>query len=264
MAIGLAWIFGFKLPLNFIAPIRAASSKELWQRWHLTLTNFFRDYFYIPLNKKREIHGVMRRPGKLWQTMSLLALFLISGLWHGANWSFVIWGGLHGLMFVVHNYWHHATHALHHIKKQTFYRVFTLMVFLLFSMTVIVFFRAPSTEIAIQILNPKFYDTWPDIFMAAEQYLRSTQMNFMFNTGIEPLWMLSALVIVSYLLCYILPTHEEMFQKIMRFPELENHRKSLLHFSWCGNVPFLILGIVIFIISLFFISENNPFIYFQF
>src|SRR3546814_2190702 len=97
MAIGIARMFGIRLPLNFDAPYRATSIIDFWRRWHMTLSRFLRDYLYIPLGGGRR--GSVRRYGNLMITM------LLGGLWHGAGWTFVVWGGLHGLLLVVNHLW---------------------------------------------------------------------------------------------------------------------------------------------------------------
>jgi D-alanyl-lipoteichoic acid acyltransferase DltB (MBOAT superfamily) len=89
MAIGLALLLGFKLPQNFDRPYTATSLRQFWRRWHMTLSRWLRDYFYIPLGGNR--HGPRRT------YRNLMATMLIGGLWHGAAWTFVIWGGIHGV-----------------------------------------------------------------------------------------------------------------------------------------------------------------------
>ena len=88
MAIGLALLFGFALPYNFAVPYRAASLREFWRRWHMTLTRFLRDYLYIPLGGNRQ--------GLTGHMLALFLTLLLGGLWHGAGWTFIIWGALHG------------------------------------------------------------------------------------------------------------------------------------------------------------------------
>ena len=97
MAIGLSRLFGVKLPLNFNSPYRARDISDFWRRWHMTLSRFLRDYLYVPLGGSR--HGPLRRYRNLMLTM------LLGGLWHGAGWTFVVWGGLHGLYLVLHHGW---------------------------------------------------------------------------------------------------------------------------------------------------------------
>jgi D-alanyl-lipoteichoic acid acyltransferase DltB (MBOAT superfamily) len=100
MAIGLARMFGLRLPMNFEAPYRAVSIRDFWRRWHMTLSRMLRDYLYIPLGGNR--HGPSR------QVVNVVLTMLLGGLWHGANWTFVIWGGLHGLALATNGLWHRA------------------------------------------------------------------------------------------------------------------------------------------------------------
>lgn len=98
MAIGLSRLFGVRLPLNFDSPYKSRNIVEFWRRWHMTLSRFLRDYLYIPMGGSR--HGTLARYRNLVVTM------LLGGLWHGAGWTFVIWGGLHGMYIVANHGWH--------------------------------------------------------------------------------------------------------------------------------------------------------------
>ena len=98
MALGLAGMFGLTLPVNFDAPYRAASIRDFWRRWHMTLSRFLRDYLYIPLGGSRA--GPLRAYG------AALATMLLCGLWHGAGWTFIAWGGLHGVAVCCNRWWH--------------------------------------------------------------------------------------------------------------------------------------------------------------
>src|SRR6185295_17085216 len=95
MAIGLARLFGVKLPLNFNSPYKAASIIDFWRRWHMTLSRFLRDYLYVPLGGNRS--------GSLRRYLNVMLVMLLGGLWHGASWTFVAWGGLHGIFLVVNH-----------------------------------------------------------------------------------------------------------------------------------------------------------------
>jgi alginate O-acetyltransferase complex protein AlgI len=97
MAIGLALMFGFILPVNFNIPYRAANIQEFWRRWHISLSTFLRDYLYIPLGGNRK--------GLPLQVCALAVTMFLGGLWHGASWSFVAWGLLHGLALGIHVLW---------------------------------------------------------------------------------------------------------------------------------------------------------------
>lgn len=95
MAIGASLMFGIALPVNFNSPYKSLSITEFWRRWHMTLSRFLRDYLYIPLGGNR--NGSVRR------YINLMATMLLGGLWHGAGWTFVVWGGLHGLYLVINH-----------------------------------------------------------------------------------------------------------------------------------------------------------------
>ncbi len=97
MALGLGLLFGLKLPVNFDSPYRARSIIEFWRRWNITLSQFLRDYLYIPLGGGRRGEG--RR------ALNLLLTMLLGGLWHGAGWTFIAWGGLHGLFLLINHRW---------------------------------------------------------------------------------------------------------------------------------------------------------------
>jgi alginate O-acetyltransferase complex protein AlgI len=95
MAIGLAHLFGFRLPINFDSPYKATSIIDFWRRWHITLSRFLRDYVYVPLGGNRK--GPTRR------YVNLVLTMLLGGVWHGAGWNFVLWGGLHGAYLMVNH-----------------------------------------------------------------------------------------------------------------------------------------------------------------
>jgi D-alanyl-lipoteichoic acid acyltransferase DltB (MBOAT superfamily) len=97
MAIGLALMFGFTLPLNFHTPYRALDIRDFWRRWHITLSRFFRDYVYIPLGGSRQGAGGV--------TFAVTATMLLAGLWHGAGWTFIAWGAAHGVAILVNRGW---------------------------------------------------------------------------------------------------------------------------------------------------------------
>ena len=103
MAIGLGLMFGLRLPFNFDVPYRATSIRDFWRRWHITLSRFLRDYLYIPLGGNRAT------PAR--QAVNVLLTMLLGGLWHGAAWTFVAWGGLHGAALALNAAWDRQTRA---------------------------------------------------------------------------------------------------------------------------------------------------------
>jgi len=106
MAIGIGLMFGIRLPINFFSPYKAVNIIDFWKRWHMTLSRFLRDYLYIPLGGNRK--GSTRRYFNLMVTM------LLGGLWHGAGWTFIIWGGLHGIYLAINHVWHGLRRHLGH------------------------------------------------------------------------------------------------------------------------------------------------------
>ncbi len=140
MAIGLSRLFGVKLPLNFNSPYKAANIADFWRRWHMTLSRFLRDYLYIPLGGSR--HGEAMRYRNLMLTM------LLGGLWHGAGWTFVIWGGLHGLYLVQQQAWQRVFGAARAYRWLHWWPgVLTFLAVML----AWVFFRAPDVATAWDI-----------------------------------------------------------------------------------------------------------------
>jgi len=97
MAIGISLMFNIKLPINFNSPYKALDIQDFWRRWHMTLSRFLRDYIYIPLGGNRQ--------GEFRTYINLFTTFLLGGLWHGAGWTFIFWGTLHGLALMIHRAW---------------------------------------------------------------------------------------------------------------------------------------------------------------
>ena len=139
MAIGLALIFGLRLPVNFTSPYRARSMIEFWRCWHITLSNFLRDYVYIPLGGSR---------AKLLRiTFNLMAVMLAGGLWHGASWTFVVWGGIHGIALSIN-------HALRVLKINfNLPAIFILPAMFFYLNFTWVFFKAETFGSAMRILR---------------------------------------------------------------------------------------------------------------
>lgn len=137
MAIGLGALFGFRLPVNFDAPYRATNIREFWRRWHITLSNFLRDYVYIPLGGNR---GTLNRV-----SLTVLITMLLCGLWHGAGWTFIAWGALHGLAIGVNRTW-----LLTRIRLP---KLLAWMLTMLFVIVGWVLFRAESFSVAAEFLR---------------------------------------------------------------------------------------------------------------
>ena len=140
MAIGAALLFNIKLPINFNSPYQATSIQDFWRRWHMTLSRFLKDYIYIPLGGNRK--------GEFRTYTNLLATFIIGGIWHGAGWTFIFWGFLHGMALVINRAW----------SKLGFKLWSWFAWFLTFNFVNIawVFFRAKEWDDAIKVLTAMF------------------------------------------------------------------------------------------------------------
>lgn len=145
MAVGLSLLFNIRLPYNFNSPYQSLNISDFWRRWHMTLSTFLRDYLYIPLGGNR--HGGARR------YVNLMVTMLLGGLWHGANWTFVIWGGLHGLYLGVnHGYRALAGSRLQRVEHQFWYRSSAWALTFCAVVVAWVLFRAPDFVTAANIL----------------------------------------------------------------------------------------------------------------
>jgi D-alanyl-lipoteichoic acid acyltransferase DltB (MBOAT superfamily) len=143
MAIGLARMFNVKFPLNFNSPYKSRDISDFWRRWHITLSTFLRDHLYIPLGGNRKGEG--RR------CLNLMVTMLLGGLWHGAGWNYVIWGGLHGMYLVAHRLWQRRVAGIGLLNGRAFTfggRALTL----LSVVAAWVFFRAHTLEDARNLL----------------------------------------------------------------------------------------------------------------
>ena len=137
MAIGAALMFNIKLPLNFDSPYKSTNIQDFWRRWHITLGNFLREYIYIPLGGNRK--------GEFKMLKNLVITFLIGGFWHGANWTFVAWGLLHGIALVIHRLWQKTG-----IKMSNALGITITFLFFFFSW---VFFRALTISDAFEVIK---------------------------------------------------------------------------------------------------------------
>jgi len=147
MAIGIAFMLGVKLPMNFNSPYKAQSIIEFWRRWHMTLSRFLRDYLYIPLGGNR--HGKTRK------YINILLTMLIGGLWHGAGWTFIIWGGMHGIFLMINHAWRRVVNIYGKGKSIISWKARVVYTLITFHAVVVawVVFRAESVTGAKNIIS---------------------------------------------------------------------------------------------------------------
>lgn len=181
MALGIAYLFNIKLPQNFNSPYKAKDIQDFWRRWHITLSRFLRDYIYIPLGGNRA--------GKINTYRNLFLTFLIGGLWHGANWTFIIWGALHGF-----------ANCLFRIFNNYQNRIITIL-FINFSW---VFFRAESVSKAINIIKSMFG-------LNGFEPLIINKLRFSFENGDLKL---SLFLFVGAIILLLIPNSNELVKKL--------------------------------------------------
>ncbi|MDP4238008.1 MAG: MBOAT family O-acyltransferase [Bacteroidota bacterium] len=163
IAIGTARLFGFKLVLNFRRPYFSSSFSEFWTRWHISLSSWFRDYVYFPLGGSRR--------GSNRTIVNVMIVFLLSGLWHGASWNFVIWGGINGLFVVVLD-------RIFKLENLTgFKRILGSVLVVLCWTLSLVFFRAPNLHDAMYVLQNMNFSGLDSIYKFG---LNSSELNFAF------------------------------------------------------------------------------------
>lgn len=237
MAYGLSYMFGIILPVNFLSPYKSTSIIEFWRRWHITLSTFLRDYLYIPLGGNRK--------GKLQRYMNLIITMLLGGLWHGANWTFIVWGALHGIYLMIN----HAFRAVAGEGGGPARAAFGLVVTWLAVIVAWVVFRANSMEIALAVLKAMVSGTAP----AAVDHAVLGASRIMAMT--ECMWWLGGCAAIALLL----PNAYQMLGRGV-LPELEQRMRG-------GKGGLLLGAMVMLSLLLLAISETrgvSEFLYFNF
>jgi len=229
IAIGCARVLGFDLMKNFNYPYFSRSINEFWKRWHISLSTWFRDYVYIPL-------GGNRRMKWRWY-YNLFITFLISGLWHGANWTFIIWGAIHGVILIIET----VTNTKESSKNKLKNGLLILKTFIIVCLSW-VFFRANTIQDAFSILT-NIFDLSNYSLNQLSLYIVPTTKNTVYAMDI----------FLSYLMILFLIFSEYTFSFKVKFEELNYYKYKL---------PIYVLGIVCILLLGAF--EKNEFIYFQF
>lgn len=236
IAIGAAQVMGFRLMENFRQPYFATSIQDFWRRWHISLSTWFKDYLYIPLGGNR--------CSKLIKYRNVMITFLISGLWHGASWNFVIWGGLHGLYQIIGEFTKPFKEKFCQklqVNTQSFlFRAVKIVITFTLVNFAWIFFRAPGVEAAFSIINRMFSDFQPLSILDGSLFMMGlSKMRFL-------------IVVVSIIVLLI----GNVLQSKMNVRE--TLAKQNIFFRWS------IYYITILAIFTFGNFGTNQFIYFQF
>lgn len=221
MAIGAALLFNIKLPINFNSPYKAADIQDFWRRWHITLSRFLRDYIYIPLGGNRVSEFRIYN--------NLMITFIVGGLWHGAGWTFIFWGFLHGAALVIHRAWSKLNYKLNTIVAW----------FVTFNFINIawIFFRAKEWDDAIKVLKGMFIINYS--LSRFDLSTVATKLDILF---------IAPIMIISVLICFFSPN------------------SNLINTKFKENKKFLFLFVLITIIDLLYMGSIQPkeFLYFDF
>lgn len=238
MAIGAALLFNIKLPINFNSPYKATDIQDFWRRWHITLTRFLKEYIYIPLGGNRK--------GNFRTYINLMAIFIIGGFWHGAGWTFIFWGFLHGFALVLHRAW-----------SSLGFKLYTWLAWLVtfnFVNIAWVFFRAKEWDDALKVLSGMLGLSGinlPNILSGKLAFLNHYGIefgNFVINIkgdNFTPIWLLFGFILIL--------VFRNTNQRINRFRLSKDN--IIFYGVLCG--VFLFVGVM-------FIGSESEFLYFNF
>ncbi|SFC84527.1 MBOAT family O-acyltransferase [Butyrivibrio sp. YAB3001] len=263
MAYGVSLMLGYKLPVNFNSPYKAASSKELWQRWHMTLSRFFIKYVYIPLGGSRK--------GKLRTMLNVLIVFVLSGLWHGAGWTYICWGLMQGLLVVFDNLGiigisdKKRSEDNNNVKKEKYLLGDKALVtiprglgnaitFVLFLIS-LVFFGSKNMTYALQMFKRFFFWTYPGFLYRTVENLAIPE-NYVFRQLLTQLGMQNAVIWV-YMITFILLL--AICAVVMR---MKNTMEIIEETTYSKKT--VAAFVILFVWSFISLSNVSTFIYFQF
>jgi alginate O-acetyltransferase complex protein AlgI len=248
MSIGIAYMIKIKLPLNFFSPYKAIDIIDFWRRWHMTLSRFLKDYIYIPLGGNRK--------GKVRRYINLMATMLLGGLWHGAGWTFMIWGGLHGCYLIINHAWRGFEQRFGWDSDETpaWGRSLLSIAITFLAVTVSwVLFRADSLDAASSMLQGMvgihgFEGIVADDIVDLDQVT-------------------TALLIVAMGLTFLAPNAYELLERYR--PALETYRTAslstaALKLNWIPSQAWATILGLMFGMSVLGMSRVSEFLYFQF
>ncbi len=236
MALGLAHLFGFRLPLNFNSPYKANSIIEFWRRWHITLSRFMLDYLYIPLGGNKS--GPARR------NVNLMITMLLGGLWHGAQWTFVAWGAFHGLLLAINHSWQILSNRWNVPRTSLSYRALARSLTFLMLVLAWVLFRAESFSAALRVYQGMLG-------------MSGNAADIDLDKGL-------AWILAGWTICWALPNAMQWLSKYP--PALQELKadKTADRFLWQPNLVWSLTLLLLAVVCLLQMTSVSEFLYFQF
>ena len=264
MAIGLSRVVGVKLPLNFDSPYKAVNIIEFWRRWHMTLSRFLRDYLYFSLGGNRK--GPVRR------YLNLMLTMVLGGLWHGAGWTFVMWGTLHGLYLVINHLWRalrqRAGHALE--RETTLGRGTARLITFVAVVVGWVFFRAASFTDAVAILRGMAGLNGVSVPAGIAAYLGSVHgvlqgWGVAFTLGGGSRFLLQyAWIVVLLPIVLFAPNTQQLLGRFQPALDFVREAPQSAHLLWRPSGAWAAFVAVLTVAGLLSLSRISEFLYYQF
>lgn len=270
MAIGIARMFGVVLPVNFYSPYKANSIIEFWHRWHITLSRFLRDYLYFPLGGNRK--------GKLRRYVNLMITMLLGGLWHGAGWTFIVWGFLHGMYLFINHGWRTLENMVFKQENKNGFaqNIFGRLITFIAVVIAWVTFRAESLDGAINMYTAMFGYNGISLPNSAESVLGNLSESLsllgikydgMFKNGVFGNTKDGILMLfVMSLIVWFSPSSLDWLKKDKPALGLDHYllMDKLKLATWKYNTVFAFVLTLITLACVFSIAEPSEFLYFQF
>jgi alginate O-acetyltransferase complex protein AlgI len=259
MAVGLGLLFNFRLPINFAAPLRSTNLFDFWRRWHITLMRFLRDFVYAPLGSTR--------PGPIRRSVSLMITMVLAGVWHGAGWTFVVWGAFHGVFLLLTMLWQNLRGPVRPKRIGRFLGwIFTITVFTISG----VFFRATDMAGAWHLiqamagfgdatasLGHSRFDDW----MIVHAYVPNAWASAWFGTT----WSMAGILLTAVTFAIALFVPDTMEITGYREGDAQSDwRRPVAGLAWRPSPVWLPLAISMFVVVFVNLGRVTEFLYYQF
>ena len=237
MALGIGSMLNIGLPINFNSPYKAVSVSDFWDRWHMTLTRFFTRYLYIPLGGSRR--------GKARTYLNTMIVFLVSGLWHGANWTFLLWGALHGIVMVIEKMTNISS-----LKLPRWMKIGITFLLVTFAWSL---FRADSIQDARLLWQQLFHGGFGSLYQPiTDTFQELIEISFLYRLGLGgvmssyPWLAVTIFTLITLFCCFT----------------MKNTQEKIEHFTLSGKK--LLTVVVLLFWSILSLSEITEFLYFNF